>query len=294
MKSPVAASQPAHRPTGNISMARGVSSRSLMLLWGELFVAELLHILFWSDTATPVTGAGAGGGSRAHGPSLSAPCCKQGAATEQGTSMGCAEAMEAALLPQMLPKAGGTLPWPCPISPPAPSLTGVPAPEPLPRTQLDPSPQINPGTAQRRHLHLGLGFPRLCFPRSQNGLLCLNVYPRSSLHTLPLPSFLQLPQHQASTRQQPWLSTAAHTPLNAAHYRLVRSPPKHLLQLHLLLSAHGKDTPGTGKTLQGPGAWGMLLSRGISAKQKEAAMSLLGDGYQQQLGQVLCHTQVSS
>lgn len=47
MKSPVAegASQPAHRPTGNLSMAWGVSSMSLMLPWGVLFVAELLHIL---------------------------------------------------------------------------------------------------------------------------------------------------------------------------------------------------------------------------------------------------------
>lgn len=87
---------------------------------------------------------------------------------------------------------------------PSCSQPGVPAPEPLPRAQLDPSAPINPGTAQRRHLHLGLGFSRLGFPRSQNGLPCLHGYPRSSLSTLPLPSVLQLPQPQASTRQQPW------------------------------------------------------------------------------------------
>lgn len=62
-------------------MAWGISSRSLMLLWGVLFVTELLHILLWSDTATPVTGTGAGGGRRVHGPSLSTSCCKQGTAT---------------------------------------------------------------------------------------------------------------------------------------------------------------------------------------------------------------------
>lgn len=71
MKSPVAVPQAAHRPTGSLSMTWGVSSRSLMLLWEVLFVAELLHILLWSDTAAPVTVTGVGGGSRAHGPSLS-------------------------------------------------------------------------------------------------------------------------------------------------------------------------------------------------------------------------------
>lgn len=38
----------------------------------------------------------------------------------------------------------------------------------------------------------------------------------------------------------------------------------------------------------------MLLRGGISAQQGEAAVSLLGDGYQQPPGQVPCHTQVSS
>lgn len=95
------------------------------------------------------------------------------------------------------------MPWPCPISPPAHSLTGVPVPEPLSRTQLEPSVPVKPGTAHRRHLHLGPGFPRLCFSRSQKGLPWLCVCPTSSLGTLPLPSFLQPPQARASTRQQP-------------------------------------------------------------------------------------------
>lgn len=150
-------------------------------------------------------------------------------------------------------------------------------------TAQPPQIPVKPGTAQKRHLHLGS-----CLVRSQKSLPWLHVYPRFSLHTLPLPSFLQHPQHQASTQQQPWpWHRSPHTPKSSSlqdgevPLKAASSappPPQCPWQRH---TGDRKDTLGT---------WRMLLSRGMSAQQGEAEMSLLGDGYQQPLGQVLCHT----
>lgn len=210
----------------------------------------------WNNTAAPKTGAGAGGGSRAHGPSLSGLCistllrtgCNYTPSQSRGQAWAVLKPGRQFCSPSCSPrqqKSGSTalaLPHlPSCTQPDSCSCTRAPCQD----TAQPPQIPVKPGTAQKRHLHLGS-----CLVRSQKSLPWLHVYPRFSLHTLPLPSFLQHPQHPAST---PGLGTAAHTPLNPAHCRMVRSPSKQLLQPHLLLSAHGKDTPGTGKTLWGPG-----------------------------------------
>lgn len=146
----------------------------------------------------------------------------------------------------MLPPHGsgtvGTLPWSCLISIPAPGLTGVPAPEPPPRTQLSHNGAWH---CTEDTSAFGAGLPQTLLsqvPKGPSLAPCVSKilpgYPSIGLHST-----------RSAHSSSHGLGTTAHTPLNPAHCRLVRSPPKQLLQPHLLLSAHGKDTPGTGKTL---------------------------------------------
>lgn len=294
MKSPVAvaASQPAPRPTGTPSMTWGVSNRSLMLLWGVLFVAELLHIPLWSDTTAPVTGTEAGGGSTAHGPSLSGlctstPCCKR----RSHTSPQSRGQVWAVLKPGRQFCSPSCPPWQWDSENTALALLHLSSctqPDWCSCTRAPSQDTAQPQWSlalQRGDICIwGWASPDSVFPgpkRAFLGSMCIQDPPWVPFHC---PTSFGLHSTRPAHGSSHGLGTTAYTPLNPAHCRLVRCPPKQLLQPHLLLSAHGKDTPGTGKTLMGPGAWGMLLSRGISAQQGEAAMSLLGSDYQQPTG----------
>lgn len=196
-----------------------------------------------------------------------------------------AEARQAAQLPHLPPQAGGQWehsPAPCPISPPAPSLAGVPMPEPPSHhTVHPPSPNGVWHCTEETSAH-GAALPQALAPLAPKvlslGSMCVQH--------LRAPSHPHTPQPQPASGSSHSLGTAPHMPLNPARLQAggMCTSKQLLLQPYLLLlSARGRSTPGPGRALRAQGA--LLSPRrslgGVSPQQGEAAMSRLGDGHHQ-------------
>lgn len=245
-----------------------------------------------------MTGTGIGSGSRAHGPSLSGLCTFNSLlqAGHSHTSPHSRGQVWAVLKPGRQLCSSRCSPWQWDSGNTAlvlPHLHSCTWPDWGSCTRASSQDTARPQWSlalHRGHICIwGWASPDSAFPgpkRAFLGSMCIQDPPWVPFHWPP--------QHQVSTQQQPWpWYHSPHTPKSSSLQAgevpskaasSAPPPPQCPWQRH---TWDRKDTVG-------PGAWGMLLCRGISAQQGEAAMSLLGDGYQQPLGNVLCHTQVSS
>lgn len=219
-----------------------------------------------------------------------------------GQAWAVAEARQAAQLPHLPQQAGGQWehsPAPCPVSPPAPSLAGVPIPEPPSHhTVHPPSPNGVWHCTEETSAH-GAVLPQALAP------LAPKVLSLGSMCVQPLraPSHPHPPQPRPASGSSHSLGTAPHMPLNPARLQAGgMCPPKQLLlqPYLLLLSARGRSTPGPGRALRAQGA--LLSPRrslgGVHPSREKLQCHAWVTGITnhggKSPGRALCHTRVSS
>lgn len=284
MKSPVAvaASQPAHRPTESLSMAWGASSRSLMLLWGCSLLLSSCTLCCprdrsrgwgWQQGSWPFSVRAVHFNSLLRTGCSYTPPQSRGqawAVLKPGRQFCSSRQQKSGSIALALPHLPScTQPDWC-------SCTRAPCHD----TAQPPQP---PSEAWHctEETSAFVALPSQV-PKEPSLAPCVSKILPAYPSTAQLPSASTAPgQHTRPWHCSPHTPKSSslqdgEVPLKAASS--APPPPQCPWQRH---TGDRKDTLGT---------WRMLLSRGMSAQQGEAEMSLLGDGYQQPLGQVLCHT----